>query len=125
MDGNHILIVEESYEISLITSRIFEFQKWQVTKASTCEEALSFLKSNMVDVILMDINLPGISGLECCKSIRHFDDKIKSTIPIIAVTGNSNNFTLEEYKLRGFNYFFQKPVKFDLLVDKIKKILNK
>jgi len=124
-ERNHILIVEESFDISLITSRIFEYQNWKVTKASTGEEALSFLKSNDVDVILMDISLPGMSGLECCNEIRRLTDKVKSITPIIAVTANANNFTLSQYKERGFTDFFQKPVNFDKLIGKIKSILHK
>lgn len=124
-ERNHILIVEESFDISLITSKIFEYQNWKVTKASTGEEALSFLKSNDADVILMDISLPGMSGLECCDKIRKLADKVKCTTPIIAVTANANNFSLSQYKERGFTDFFQKPVNFDKLIGKIKSILHK
>jgi DNA-binding response OmpR family regulator len=124
-ERNHILIVEESFDISLITSKIFEYQNWKVTKASTGEEALSFLKSNDADVILMDISLPGMSGLECCNKIRKLTDKVKSITPIIAVTANANNFSLSQYKERGFTDFFQKPVNFDKLIGKIKSILHK
>lgn len=124
-ERNHILIVEESFDISLLTSKIFEYQNWKVTKAATGEEALSFLKSNDADVILMDINLPGMSGIECCGKIRKLSDKVKSTTPIIAVTANANNFNLSQYKERGFTDFFQKPVNFDKLIGKIKTILHK
>ena len=119
-----IMIVEESLSISLITSKIFQYQKWQVTKASTGEEALSFLISNNVDIILMDINLPTISGIECCQRIRNLPDKIKSNTPIIALTGNELELTLEEYKNKGFTYFFQKPVDFEILISKIKSIIE-
>lgn len=126
MRVNHtILIVEEATDISLITSRIFEFQKWQVIKSSNGDEALSFLKSNSADVILMDINLPGMSGIECCKQIRKLSDKMKSTIPIIAVTANSLGYTLDEYKSNGFTDFFQKPVNFESLIERIKSIFEK
>ena len=125
ISSSTILIVEESLDISLITAKIFEYQHWQVTKAASADEALSFLKSNLVDIILMDINLPGMSGIDCCKMIRKLPDKIKSNIPIIAVTANQKNMTLQEYKDEGFTYFFQKPVNFDKLISKIKSILNK
>jgi CheY-like chemotaxis protein len=119
-----VLIVEESSEISLITSKIFQYQKWQVTRSSTAEEALSYLISNVVDIILMDINLPTISGIECCKKIRNLPDKLKANIPIIAVTGNDRNMSLEDYKREGFTHFFQKPVDFSDLMVKIKSIVE-
>jgi CheY-like chemotaxis protein len=120
----NIMIVEESPELSLITSKIFEYQKWQVTKASTGEEALSYLISNVVDVIIMDINLPTMSGFELCKKIRGLPDKLKANIPIISVTGNQENLTLQDYKLRGFSYFYQKPVDFETLINKIKTLIE-
>jgi CheY-like chemotaxis protein len=118
------MIVEESPEISLITSKIFEYQKWQVTKASTGEEALSYLISNVVDVIIMDINLPTMSGFELCKKIRNLPDTLKANIPIISVTGNQENLTLQDYKSRGFSYFYQKPVDFGTLINKIKTLIE-
>jgi CheY-like chemotaxis protein len=120
----NIMIVEESPDISLITSRIFEYQKWRVTRCSTGEEALSYLISNVVDMILMDINLPTISGIECCKKIRNLPDKLKSNIPIIAVTGNLKNLTLSEYKGLGFTHFYKKPVDYEELMSKIKSLLQ-
>jgi two-component system cell cycle response regulator DivK len=125
MTSTHkILIVEESKDISIITSKIFQFQGWQVINASSGEEVLSFLISNTVDVILMDINLPSMSGVECCGEIRKLKDKMKSNIPIIAITGNTLNWNLLQYQSKGFTYFYQKPVKFEILIDKIKSILG-
>lgn len=120
----NIMIVEESPEIITITSKIFNYQKWHVTKASTAEEALSYLISNQVDLILMDINLPLMSGIDCCKKIRNLPDRMKSSIPIIAVTANSLDMTLKEYQSVGFSYFFQKPVDFETLLNKIKSMIE-
>jgi DNA-binding response OmpR family regulator len=119
-----IMIVEESPDISILTSKIFQYQKWDVTRAISSEIALELLVDNQIDIILMDINLPGISGIECCRMIRQLSDPIKSKTPIIAVTGNEYGFTLEEYINRGFNYFLQKPVNFEVLLDRIRKILK-
>jgi two-component system cell cycle response regulator DivK len=89
-----IMIVEESPDISLLTAKIFQYQKWEVTKTPTAENALELLDSNEIDIILMDINLPGMSGIECCGKIRQLSDPVKSKIPIIAVTGNEHGLSL-------------------------------
>lgn len=123
-ERNKIMIVDESETISLITSKLFEFQHWNVTKALSGEMALEFIQNENFDVILLDINLPGMTGIECCQLIRKMDDKRKSKTPIFAVTGNDLNFTEKEYKDRGFDEFFQKPTNFQLLIDKLKKILD-
>ena len=118
----NILIVEESYDISLLTAKIFKFQKWTSFSADTAEKALVILYKNDIDIILMDINLPGESGIECCKQIRQLNNE-KSKVPIIAVTGNHLDLTLEEYKKIGFSDFLQKPVNFDVLLERMKKLL--
>jgi len=118
------MIVDESETISLITSKLFEFQHWNVTKAISGEMALEFIQNEDFDVILMDINLPGMTGIECCHLIRKMEDKRKSKTPIFAVTGNDLNLTEKEYKDRGFSEFFEKPTNFQLLIDKLKKILD-
>ena len=123
-ERNNIMIVDESETISLITSKLFEFQHWNVTKATSGEMALEFLQNEDFDAILMDINLPGMTGIECCQLIRKMEDKRKSKTPIFAVTGNDLNLTEKEYKQRGFNEFFQKPTNFQLLIDKLKDILD-
>lgn len=123
-ERNRIMIVDESETISLITSKLFEFQHWIVTKATSGEMALEFLENEYFDVILLDINLPGMTGIECCKLIRGLEDKVKAKTPIFAITGNDLNLTEKEYKERGFDEFFQKPTNFQLLIDKLKKILD-
>ena len=125
MDKNKILIVEESYAIQLLTKKILEFNNWDITLAESAELALKTLEEQHFDIILMDINLPGINGMECMLLIRKLSDKIKANIPIIAVTGNSMDLTLEEYIERGFTYFLQKPAKFEVLLERIGIILNK
>ena len=123
-ERNKIMIVDESETISLITSKLFEFQHWNVTKATSGEMALEFMQNEDFDAILMDIDLPGMTGIECCHLIRKMEDKRKAKTPIFAVTGNDFDLTEKEYRERGFNEFFQKPTNFQLLIDKLKKILD-
>jgi DNA-binding response OmpR family regulator len=122
--SHKVLIVEESQDIALITGKIFEYQKWDVTKVNTAEEAIDLINNQDYDIVLMDINLPKMSGLECCRRIRELGNGKKATIPIIAVTGNSHNFTLKDYQKRGFNYFFQKPTNFEDLMNKVNKLVE-
>jgi CheY-like chemotaxis protein len=73
-------------------------------------------------VILMDINMPGMDGIECTRLIRQLSDPKKAGIPIIAITGNAKNYSLEDFKTQGFNDFLQKPLNFDVLVEKVKAL---
>jgi CheY-like chemotaxis protein len=82
---------------------------------------LDALESEPFDIILMDINMPIMDGIECTEKIRSLEDSGKSNIPIIAITGNARNLSLEEYREIGINEFLQKPLNFDELVNLVRK----
>ena len=73
------------------------------------------------DIILMDINMPKMDGMECTKAIRALDDKAKAQIPIVAITGNAKNYTEIDFEEVGINEYLEKPINFDELVTVVKK----
>ncbi len=99
-------------------------QNYSIHSAKNGEQVLKALESESFDIILMDINMPKMDGMECTRAIRALDDKEKSTIPIIAITGNAKNYSLEEFKEAGINEYLQKPLNFDQLVETVKKLTN-
>ena len=115
-----ILIAEDSSVIQNLTKKILSFQGFEVSSAKNGKEVLDYLEKETFDVILMDINMPIMDGMECTRSIRALKDD-KSKIPVIAITGNARNYTVEEFKEAGINAFLQKPLNFDLLVETVKK----
>ncbi|MEM8896382.1 MAG: response regulator, partial [Bacteroidota bacterium] len=76
------------------------------------------------DLILMDINMPIMDGIECTKQVRAMSDDTKSQIPIIAITGNAKNYSLSDFNKMGINDFLPKPLNFDSLVETVKKYLG-
>lgn len=115
-----ILIAEDSSVIQNLTKKILSFQGFDVSSAKNGKEVLDFLEKDSFDVILMDINMPVMDGMDCTKSIRALNNE-KSKTPVIAITGNARNYTEEEFKAAGINAFLQKPLNFDLLVETVKK----
>jgi CheY-like chemotaxis protein len=69
----------------------------------------------------MDINMPVMDGIECTHKIRALDDPQKSQIPIVAITGNARNLSIQEYNEIGINELLQKPLNFDQLVNIVRK----
>jgi CheY-like chemotaxis protein len=69
------------------------------------------------DIVLLDINMPIMDGMECVKAIRLLSDKKKSNLPVVAITGNAKNYSEEEFKVAGFNDVLVKPLNFDRLVE--------
>lgn len=117
-----VLIAEDSSVILNLTKKILEFQNCEIHSAKNGQMVLDMLVQENFNVILMDINMPGMDGIECTQKIRQLTDTKKSGIPIIAITGNARNYTLDEFKAHGFTDFLQKPLNFDILVEKVKAL---
>lgn len=116
-----VLIAEDSSVIQNLTKKILQQQDYEIKSVKNGQELLKIVESETFDVILLDINMPIVNGIECAKSIRAMADKTKATTPLIAITGNALNFTVDYFKSVGFNEYLQKPLNFDLLLDMVKK----
>lgn len=117
-----VLIAEDSSVIQNLTKKILMMQNYSIHSAKNGEQVLKALESESFDIILMDINMPKMDGMECTRAIRALDDKEKSAIPIIAITGNAKNYSIEDFKEAGINEYLQKPLNFDQLVETVKKL---
>jgi len=116
-----VLIAEDSSVIQNIASRVLKFQQYQITSVKNGKEVLDKLQKENYDILLLDINMPVMDGMECAKQIRALEDKEKATIPIIAITGNAKNYSMEDFQAVGINEYLPKPINFDLLVEKVKE----
>jgi CheY-like chemotaxis protein len=119
-----VLIAEDSSVIQNLTKKILMMQNYSIHSAKNGEQVLKSLESDTFDIILMDINMPKMDGMECSRAIRALKDKEKSSIPIIAITGNAKNYSIEDFKQAGINEYLQKPLNFDQLVETVKKLTN-
>lgn len=116
MTPKTILIAEDSAVIQSLTRKILEQQKYRVVVAKNGGEVLKQLESQPIDAVLMDINIPVRNGIDCTRDIRaHADPRIRE-LPIIAVTGNANNYTMEQFREIGITDYLPKPLDFDALV---------
>jgi len=117
-----VLIAEDSSVIQNLTKKILSIQNYEISSVKNGQQVLDTLEAEPFDIILMDINMPVMDGIECTEKIRSLDDPGKSKIPIIAITGNARNLSLEEYQEIGINEFLQKPLNFDQLVTLVKEL---
>ncbi len=117
-----VLIAEDSSVIQNLTKKILSIQNYEISSVKNGQQVLDALEDELFDIILMDINMPVMDGIECTEKIRSLDDSEKSKIPIVAITGNARNLSLEEYQEIGINEFLQKPLNFDQLVTLVKEL---
>ncbi len=119
-----ILVGEDSSIIINLTKSVLAFENYEMKAARNGKQVLEFLEKEDFDLILMDISMPVLDGVECTKMIRNLQDPIKSKLPIIAISGNINNYTMDDFRKIGFDEFIQKPLDFDKVLATVKKYLS-
>jgi two-component system cell cycle response regulator DivK len=110
-----ILIAEDSLAIQKLTKNIFQNQGFEITTARNGEQVLEIMKEETFDAILLDIVMPVLDGITTAKRIRDLEAN-PGDLPLIAITGNPNNYTEHEYFEFGFDRVMQKPINFDVLL---------
>ncbi len=110
-----ILVVDDELNIRLLFEHKFTKAGYDVVLAENSEEALAILEKENIPVMFLDLNMPGMNGVELCRVIR----KEKPISIIYAMTGYSSLFELSDCLEAGFDDYFLKPVKLDLLVSAV------
>jgi CheY-like chemotaxis protein len=116
-----VLVAEDSSVIQNLTKKVLQFQNYEIDSAKNGEEVIKAVNANSYDIILMDIGMPKMDGMECTRQIRAMDDEQKSNVPIVAITGNAKNYSDEEFRNVGIDEYIPKPINFDHLVEVVKK----
>ncbi|UZD24006.1 response regulator [Algoriphagus halophytocola] len=119
-----ILVAEDSSVIINLTKSILAFENFEIKSARNGKQVLEQLEKDDIDLILMDINMPVMDGVSCTQAIRKLEDPVKSNLPIIAISGNLKNYTLDEFRNLGFSDFLQKPLDYDQVLALVKKHLS-
>jgi two-component system KDP operon response regulator KdpE len=81
MNGSNILVVDDEPQIRRVLRSTLSSQGYVITDAKTGEEAVESVRKNKPDLVLLDVNMPGIGGIEACREIRR-----SSEAPIIMLT---------------------------------------
>lgn len=103
--SKNVLIVDDNRINQVVTRRILEKENFTVVVAQDGKEAIEKAKETSYDVILMDLNMPGISGIEATKLIREFN----SEVPILALTAVEIEEVRASIFEAGMNDFIVKP----------------
>ncbi len=116
-----ILLVDDEESIVKSLSGSLEDEGYAVVTAETGDLALEIIKTQPVDIIFLDIWLPGIDGLETLKAIKDYDPSLE----VVIMTGHGTvNTAVQAVKLGAFD-FLEKPFSLDTALDIIKRIQEK
>ncbi|NOR88401.1 MAG: response regulator [Bacteroidales bacterium] len=116
-----VLLVEDNKLNQFVSSQFLKKWNIKVDIANNGEEAIYFLSQNKYDIVLMDIQMPIMNGLQASKKIRNENSSVlQHNIPIIALTANAFEETRKEIDSVGMNGFVSKPLIPKILHQKIK-----
>src|SRR5664280_53672 len=118
-----ILLVEDNLINQKITLLTLKPLVYSIDTASNGKEALDRFGTNNFDLILMDIQMPVMSGLVAAEKIRALESTTHSHVPIIAITANAMIGDKEKCLSAGIDDYISKPFQPAALIDKIKKII--
>jgi CheY-like chemotaxis protein len=119
-----ILLAEDNTVNQRIATRILEKLGWKVTVANNGQEVLNILNGQTFDVILMDDNMPLLSGIEATQVIRREEKQTGLHVPIIAMTANAMAGDRERYLASGMDGYVSKPIDRNLLYEEIANLVT-
>jgi CheY-like chemotaxis protein len=116
-----ILLAEDNRVNQVLAVRLLEKRGHEVTVAENGEEALEALDRQVFDLVLMDVQMPEMDGLQATVAIRRGEMKSGKHIPIIAMTAHAMAGDKERCLEAGMDEYMTKPILPDLLVDILKR----
>jgi PAS domain S-box-containing protein len=116
-----VLIVEDNTVMQMLMTKLLQLGGYAASVASSGQHALNMMSSDPYDLVLMDVQMPGMDGFECTRRIRH--GSRQPNVPIIAMTAHAMKGDLEECLACGMNDYISKPIHASELYEKLRRWL--
>jgi CheY-like chemotaxis protein len=117
-----VLVVEDEPQVRKVLSFCLRQSGHEPLDAGTAEEAICLALSDHPDVILMDLGLPGMSGLEATEVIKH--NRQVSAIPVIALSGRPSDLWKERALQAGISVYLSKPASLAEITQAIEQVVS-
>ena len=121
MAGELILVVEDNEKNRKLVRDVLTFKGYVVVETETGEEGVRLARERQPRLILMDIQLPGIDGIEALRRIRA--DEATSGIPVVAVTASAMDRDRQKIMAAGFDGYQSKPLNVKEFVAAVAELL--
>jgi DNA-binding response OmpR family regulator len=115
-----ILVVDDDIGLTQLLQLVFESRGFGVTIAHNGEQALESLERELPEAILLDLMMPGISGLEVCKQVRSAPHT--ANIPIVILTARYDMQTRRDAMQAGATEYLTKPVRPTELINRMREV---
>jgi DNA-binding response OmpR family regulator len=119
-----ILVVDDNSDIRDLIVHILNADGFHVYSAADGSSALSILKANSIELVLLDVMMPGMSGLDLLREIRTGSEKRLHEIPVMMITAKSSTEDIDSALAIGANSYLVKPFRGTTVREKVRNILN-
>jgi CheY-like chemotaxis protein len=118
-----ILACDDQALMRKLVTGVVRHMGYEIVTAESGEECLETLKTVRPDLMILDVDMSGISGFETCKRIRETMPHV--TCPVISLTGRRDKDDVKQALAAGGNDFLIKPFKPDMLEQRVEKWIGK
>jgi two-component system cell cycle response regulator DivK len=108
MPNEHVLLIEDNEKNRKLARDILEFRGYRVSVAGSAEDGLAMAAAEPPDLVLMDIQLPGMDGIQALEKLREADSTRR--IPVVAFTASVMPGDRHTIMGAGFDAFLSKPI---------------
>lgn len=123
-ENQSILVVDDNDDLRDLIIHFLNADGFHLFAASNGEDALAILKSNPIDCVLLDVMMPGKSGLEVLREIRSHSIKALRDIPVVIITAKSSIEDIDLALESGASSYIVKPFRAATLREKVRSILE-
>ncbi|SRR6267154_591504 len=116
---NILLIEDEATDMKLL-SAVLNSSGHRVLQKDSAEQAVAEIKAHRPDLVLLDLKLPGMDGLELARRLKQ--DPVTRRIPIVAMTAASEKFSMNDALAAGCDAYILKPIDTRALPNKIEEV---
>ncbi|TME61254.1 MAG: response regulator [Chloroflexi bacterium] len=122
-DGDLVLIVEDNEKNMKLARDLLQYAGMRTLEATSAEDGIAIAVREHPDIVLMDIQLPGMDGIAALRKLR--EDDRTSGIPIVALTASVMQADRDRFEAAGFDAFMQKPVEVRTFAAEVRRLSAK
>jgi len=118
-----VLIIEDNEKNMKLARDVLQAKGYKTLEATSGEDGVKLARQHVPDLVLMDIQLPGINGIEAFKQIRA--DAKSARVPVVALTASVTPTDRSTINAAGFDAFVSNPINLKEFLDTVKRLLER
>jgi len=122
MTAERILVIEDNERNLKLVRDVLQYAGYQVLEARTGEDGVELAERSAPDLVLMDLQLPGIDGTEALRQLRH--SPRTAAVPVVAVSAYAMKDDRDRALRAGFDGYLEKPLSVRMLSDQVRGFLR-